>query len=471
MPFSPEVLRGTLLNVLQRLLDHLSATGLVDQNDLILVGYSGGADSTCLLHLLNQGGFNVIGAHLHHGQRADGDKEMALCEAFCQELDIPFVSGRADVPKMSKELKIGIEEAGRMARYNFLEQAARRLECAKIATAHTQTENVETILFNLIRGSGPSGLAGIPATRRNIVRPLLPFSRSETRSYCQDHGLWFHDDPNNDELQFSRARLRHRIVPEIELINPAAESAIARAASIFAEEDQFLNGAAAAALERAEMPLNGDLGFLTKDVEMAFGRRELESLPPVLFKRAVRLAVEALGESLDYSQTQLIAEGFTNGTNGSVTAEGGKVVAEWSADKLHIRHLQPTEPFRFKLTKPGETESEEFGWKISAYDAPNSQVQNSRTALRVEVSRSEIRGDLYFRSAQAGDEMQPLGFEGTRKLSDLLSEAKLTPAARVRLPVICDFLGPIWAPGVCLSHRINKNFSDEHVLVLSFEPI
>ncbi|MFO0045402.1 MAG: ATP-binding protein, partial [Armatimonadota bacterium] len=98
----------------------LTQTGLLKPGDRIVVGYSGGADSGCLLHLLKQSGYEVIAAHLHHGQRQAADKELKLCELQCNDWGIPFVSGKADVPTMSKHLKVGIEEAGRLARYNFL---------------------------------------------------------------------------------------------------------------------------------------------------------------------------------------------------------------------------------------------------------------------------------------------------------------------------------------------------------------
>lgn len=416
-------------------------------------------------------GVDFVAAHLHHGMRSEADKELALCEAFCRSLDVPFVSGRADVPRMTRELKIGLEEAGRMARYNFLSQAARRFECDLIATAHTGTDSVETILFNLVRGAGPSGLTGINASRGSLIRPLLPFKREETLAYCESEGLWFHNDPANEELDFSRARIRHRVAPELRLINPEFEAAILRSAAIIDEEDQFLNGAAASALERGELPINGPLGFLTKDAEVAFDRAAMGGLPPVLFKRACRLAFRALGAEIDFAQTEALAVGFSKSEAGSVTADGGDVVAEWDERVLHFRQLQPTEPFRFKLTCPGETESEEFGWKITAHQAPRSETRNERTAMRVEISIAKTQGELYFRSAQPGDVMQPLGFDGSRKLSDLLSEAKLTKAARSRLPIICDFVGPIWAPGVCLSHRIDKEPECERVLVLEFGPI
>ena len=244
--------KGTLSFVQERFHEHLQTTKLIAPRAKILVGYSGGADSTCLLHLLKECGYDVVAAHLHHGQRPEADKELKLCEAFCQELDVPFASGKADVPRMANDLKIGIEEAGRMARYNLLEQAARRLDCDLIATAHTLTDHVETVLLNLVRGTGPTGLTGIPAVRQNIVRPLLSFNREETTKYCLDRGLWFHNEPGNENVDFSRVRIRSRVTPELSAINPNFEQAIVRCANIIDEEDRFLNGAAAAALEQSD---------------------------------------------------------------------------------------------------------------------------------------------------------------------------------------------------------------------------
>ncbi|MEA2553176.1 MAG: tRNA(Ile)-lysidine synthase, partial [Fimbriimonadaceae bacterium] len=186
--------------MLERFRDHLEKTGLIPAGTRVLVGYSGGADSTCLLHLFHALQVDIVAAHLHHGQREEADTEQRLCEAFCTELGIPFVSGRGDVPRLAKDLKIGLEEAGREARYAFFRQAAFQTGCTLVATAHTLSDNVETILLNIARGSGLAGLAGIPEKRENIVRPLMIFAREETRAYCQDHGFWYHDDPANEDL-------------------------------------------------------------------------------------------------------------------------------------------------------------------------------------------------------------------------------------------------------------------------------
>lgn len=442
--------------MLDRFRRHLEKTGLIPPDARILVGYSGGADSTCLLHLLHEAGFSVVAGHLHHGQRSEADDELARCEAFADSMGIPFATGKADVPRMAADLKIGLEEAGRKARYAFFAQAAFRLDCGLVATAHTRDDLVETILLNLSRGCGLAGLAGIPERREQIVRPLLPFSRGETQQYCVERGLWFHNDPANSDLAFSRARIRHRVLPELRSINGGADEAITRLGTLASEEDRFLNGMAAAALEQSEIPLNAELRFLTIDCEVAFRRDQLESLPKVLFRRAIRLAAEALGGALSFDQTRLI--GHT--PSGSVTAEGGEVVCEWDAEQIGVRLTRPTEPFRYPLTVPGETLSDEFGWQFSVWTDSLTGTA-SRAALETEIPGACLKGPLYFRTAEAGDTLRPLGFSGTRKVSDLMSEARLTMAARRRIPIVCDLRGPLWIPGVCLDQRAQAQPGDE----------
>lgn len=449
----------------ERLAEHLEATGLIPPGARILVGYSGGADSACLLHLLAELGLDIVAAHLHHGMRPEADTEQKLCEATAENLGVPFATGRADVPRIAADLKLSLEEAGREARYNFFRQAAARLECDLIATAHTRDDHVETVLFRVARGTGIAGLAGIPSVRDGIVRPLLPFARAETRAYCESRGLWFHDDPANEDRANARVRVRLDVLPKLREINPAADEAISRLAHLAEEEDRFLDGAAAAALERAEIPLNGDLGFITRDVEIAFDRRMLDHLPHVLLRRAVRLVARTLGGEPDFDQTVAAL----SGEKGSVTLDGGELVLEWTADRLHARVLKPTTPFRYPLTLPGETESEEFGWRLVAYPADRAPEPPRRAALEVQIARSAAKGSLYFRGVAPGDAMRPLGFDGTRKLSDLLAEAGLTPAARARLPIVCDLVGPLWAPGVCLDERGRP--SEGGTIVLRLEPM
>ena len=452
----------------ERFRSHLESAGVIPTGARVLVGYSGGADSTALLHLLRSCGVDVVAAHLHHGQRPEAEEELMKCQKFAQSLEVPFMAGRADVPRMSAELGIGLEEAGREARYGFFREAAFGMDCSLVATAHTLTDNIETILLNIVRGTGLSGLAGIPERRENIVRPLLPFTREDTAAYCTKHRFWTHDDPANTDLAFSRSRIRNNVVPELKKLNPALDQAISRLATIADDEDRFLNGMAAAALEQAEIRLNGELRFLTDDVEMRFDRQRIVHLPPVLRKRAIRLACEALGAPLSFDQTQLAAAGVINAPSGSITSEGGEVVVEWNERAIDIRQLLPSTPFRYTITVPGETQSEEFGWQFTAFEAPPDGAELARASLAAALDSAQVKGPLHFRTMKPGDSMQPLGFNGRRKLSDLLSEAKLTQSARVRLPIVCDMVGPLWAPGVCLDERARPNASSTRVIMLRF---
>lgn len=449
---------------------HLRETGLISQGQRVLVGYSGGADSTCLLDLLVKAGVDVVAAHLHHGQRAEADLEQKLCQAFAEDLDVPFVTGRADVPRMALDLGMGLEEAGREARYAFFRQAAFGAQCHLTATAHTRTDSVESMVLHLCRGTGLTGLSGIPERRGEIIRPLLPFSREQTRAYCEAHGLWFHDDPANEDLNFSRARVRHRILPEMQAMNPSVEAALARLTTIVGEEDRFLNGMAAAALEQSEVDFDGSLRFLSLDSEIRFRRDSLTSLPPVLFKRSIRLVAEALGAQLDFDQTHLITRGVSATDRGSVTAEGGDVAITWSPELIEARRLYPDSPFRYPLTVPGETESEDFGWKFTVYPLDESRWKPARASMAVELNPRGFKGSLYFRTMEAGDQIQPLGFDGRRKLADLLSEAHLSETARRRLPIVCDMIGPIWAPGVVMAERVRPE-PGKPGLAIRFEAI
>ncbi|HRF59734.1 MAG TPA: tRNA lysidine(34) synthetase TilS [Fimbriimonadaceae bacterium] len=455
----------------ERFQEHLEASGLIPPGMRVLVGYSGGADSTALLHLLHACRVDLVAGHLNHGQRAEADEEEAKCEAFANELGVPFVSGRADVPLIAERFKIGFEEAGRQARYEFFRQAAAGLECPLIATAHTRDDHVETVLMHLTRGAGVAGLAGIPERNEAVIRPLLPFARTETREYCEALGFWFHDDPANEDLSFARTRVRLRVLPELRILNPEADAAIARLASMADEESRLIDGFAAAALEHAEIKLNGPLRFLTLDCEAAFQRELLALTPFALLRRAVRLVARVLGATLDHEQTTAVATGLVAGTIGSVTAEGGRVVLEWDLEKLHGRDLQPVEPFRYPLTVPGEVESPEFGWRLCAGPTDPAAYERPPRSLDVVVDAASVKGPPFFRSMADGDAMTPLGFAGTRKVAAILGEAGLTPAAKRRLPVVCDLVGPFWLPGLCLAERVKVSPQTSQALRLVLEPI
>jgi len=228
---------------------------------------------------------------------------------------------------------------------------------------------------------------------------------------------------------------------------------------------------AAAALEQSEKHLNGNLAFLTRDCEVAFHRTVLAALPLPLLGRALRLAVTATGGQLDFDQTRFLRDSVRTKPKGAITCEGGGVVVEWDAETIHVRQLLPVEPFRYPLMVPGEIESAEFGWRIIAQETEAKGFERPRGSLDVVVSLGSVSLPLHLRCIELGDKIVPLGMTGSRKLSDAVAEAGLTQAARRRIPVICDFKGPIWVPGIVIADRAKVCSPADRALRLVLEPI
>jgi len=239
---------------------------------------------------------------------------------------------------------------------------------------------------------------------------------------------------------------------------------------IVKEEDQFLNGVAGNLLGQAETPLNGKLAFLTRDVEFMVDRTMLLAAGTVLVRRAARLGAEFLGANLDFHQSETFADRLSADVDGSITATGGKVVIEWNSEYVHFRSLIVDAPFRFQLTVPGETIADAFGWQFTASSGVGLPLHRDRDSLEVILETGEVPGGLYFRSAEQGDRIQPMGMTGHKKIADLMSEAGLTLAARQRLPIICDMVGPIWVPGIAIDERVKVTDQPKRPIRLTFEP-
>jgi tRNA(Ile)-lysidine synthase len=452
-----------------RLADHIARHQLLQHGEQVAVGYSGGPDSTCLLILLKEAGYDVVAAHLHHSQRDEADAELAACERLAQEFEIPFLAGKADVPTIAALNKLGIEEAGRHARYEFFRQIALSLGGCKVATAHTLDDHVETILLNLARGAGPRGLAGIPVLREGIVRPLLFARRAESKAFCESRNLWTHDDPSNSDRSFARVRARFDVTPGFETLHERAFENASRSAEIAREEDALLDAWAVQTIASAAVEDDSPLAFLTRDVELRLLRSRLAEHPRALVRRCIRLLGEALGVEPDFAQTESIVEAVFREEKSSVTLEGGAVVIESSADEVLGRRLERPPQFRQPLTVPGETISDALGWRIAASETGSDPAREARSLWQV-ADASAIKGALYAKPFEPGDRMTPFGADSARKLQDLLTNAKVSGAAKARLPIICDMVGPIWVPGVSLAHRVRVTPDTARRLLLEFGP-
>ena len=219
---------------------------LIKENDSIVIGVSGGPDSICLLHILNELkdelNFKIYVAHINHMIRKEADEETEYVKSFCEKLGVECFIRKIDVIKIAKELKKGTEEIGRKIRYDFFEEVLQKTNSNKIATAHNSNDKVETILMNMLRGSGISGLKGIEANRDNkYIRPLIETERNEIEEYCKTNNLNPKIDKSNLDNIYTRNKVRNVVIPYIKKeFNPNIIKTINRLSEVATEENEYL---------------------------------------------------------------------------------------------------------------------------------------------------------------------------------------------------------------------------------------
>lgn len=220
---------------------------LIPPGSRVLCAVSGGADSMCLLHMLSQReDISLTAAHFNHQLRGEeSDRDEAFVRDVCARRNIPLTVGRGDVKAFSERESLSLEEGGRILRYAFLEGAAQTEDCGLIATAHNADDNLETMLLNLTRGTGLSGLAGIPPQRGNIVRPLLTTTRREIEEYLRLYSLPHVEDSTNADEAYSRNKMRRQVLPLLEEFNPALRKNSIDAIRYLRADNDYLNGMAA----------------------------------------------------------------------------------------------------------------------------------------------------------------------------------------------------------------------------------
>ena len=231
----------------QKILQTIKKYNLIENGDRLVIGVSGGPDSICLLHVLNELkkelNFKIYVAHINHMIREEADGETEYVKEFCENLGIECYIKRIDVVKIANNLKRGTEETGRQIRYEFFDEILEKTTSNKIATAHNNNDKVETILMNILRGSGSNGLKGIEAIRDGkFIRPLIEISREEIEEYCETNKLNPKIDKSNNENIYTRNKVRNVVIPYIKQeFNPNILKTINRLSDVATEESEYLN--------------------------------------------------------------------------------------------------------------------------------------------------------------------------------------------------------------------------------------
>jgi tRNA(Ile)-lysidine synthase len=434
-----------------RITDNICTKQLFKSGDTLIIGLSGGADSTALLDLLaTLPAFPVhlVAAHLNHCLRGvDSDTDEQFCRELAVHYKIPFESRRVDVKAVADKDSLNLEDAGRRARIDFFDDLSVRWQAAAVVLAHHADDQAETILMRLLRGSGMSGLAGIPwSNGRSYVRPLLDITRCEIEAYLTERNLKWREDASNRDTTFLRNRIRHELLPLLEGYNPSVRKTLATTAGIVSEEDALLE---AQTLQTAERVCLFTGGTATCSISL------LQSYPAALQRRLIRLMLSRLAGNLEHITHRHLENilRMCGATRPNLrTSLPQRLVAVKEYDRLVIKALDATAPEAVEITiaGPGSYQLPDgslLGIEISP--PPADPGSNPATAY---FDGERMPFPWHVRTFCPGDRIQPLGMSGRKKVKDIFIDEKVPRARRALTPLLFCGSELIWIVGLRTSH-------------------
>lgn len=433
----------TRKSVTAKMADIINKLYLPPQCRRVLCAVSGGADSVCLLHLLNENrerlGIELRAAHFEHGIRGgESLRDADFVKRLCERLDVELYTESGDTPAYAREMGMSMEEAARELRYAFLERAAGKLACDYIATAHNADDNAETVIFNLVRGSGARGLGGIPVQRGHIIRPLLSVTRQEIEAYLNENSIEHISDSTNLSDDYSRNLIRHQVLPVLKTINPGLVGSLCRTAALMRQDEDCLDAMARSFIEENA---RGD----------AVDCKALLSLHEALSSRVLRLMCP---RSLSAAHVKALMElaageglGFCDVSGLRVRREQGRLCfAPEEGGVLPERRLLPGETV--SLPEAGiQLKIEE-----TVYDGEIHDLFKT-----YPVKCESISGHLICSSRKPGDKISPQGRNCTKSLKSIFVEKKMTQRQRDLCPVIRDDKGVL----ILLGHAVDERCRPE----------
>ena len=447
------------------LLDAVAAAvkgeGMLPDGAAVLIALSGGADSMALLHAMRAlapaHGWRLAAAHLNHGLRGDeAERDEAFVQSWCARWNVPLHVKRADVAAEAAARGEGVEEAGRRIRYAFFEELCASHGYDRIATAHTASDNVETLLLHLARGSGVRGLGGIRPVLGRRIRPLLGVSREAIESYCRENDVPFVTDSTNFDTAYCRNLLRHEAVPALRRVNPRLEEAAARLARAARRDDDCLEALAAALYEEARL-----------------ARDDFAAAPLAAAHEALRLRVLRRIAGEEAEERHAAALDALLAVGGCVNLPGGRT-AVVTGGRLQIRPAVPPAavPYFAYPVRPGarcEICGRIYQFACISLEEYEKKKKIHKNLLKNTMNYDKIIGDLVVRQRLPGDAYHPMGRQGGKSLKKLFNEAKIPPESRDAVPVLCDSAGILLAYGCGCDERVRPDGNTRRFLIVTAE--
>jgi tRNA(Ile)-lysidine synthase len=465
----------------QRVLGYIREHHLVDAGQTMLVSVSGGQDSVCLLHLLNQLqpelGIKLHVAHLDHQLRGkESAADARYVARLAKSLGIPATVAKRDAAAYQKEHGLSLEEAAREVRYNFLAETAAAAGADAVAVGHTLDDHVETILLHLVRGTGTRGLRGLqPVTKRRvsgkdltIVRPLLTVRRDETGAYCTRFELKPRQDATNLSMEPLRNRVRLELLPLLQNYNSGIFEALQRTAQIAGDDITHLEEEAVRYWPKVA-DKQGDVIVLDK--------KALFKLPVSVRRYLLRQAIEtAAGDLKDIEARHIeeIMQAMDKPAGKQISLPYGLVFAVGYDRYLLGTDISPLNPFpvlagEYPLKIPGKTLIP--GWRIDARVVESAGLTTGDNGFSARFDFGCLAGKLTVRPRQRGDCFQPCGMQGTKKVAQYMLDVKIPYDRRNRVPILADDDGILWVVGYRIAERVKITGRTKKVLQLKFERI
>jgi len=458
------------MKLIDKARETINKYGMIVKDESLLVAFSGGPDSVCLLKVLSmlkeELKISLKSIYVNHQLRLDEiPLEIEFCKKFCNSLSIPLIVKSIDVINYSQKEKISKQEAARELRYKTFYETAFELNADKIVTAHTADDQAETLLIRLIRGSGPLGLSGIPPVRQKIIRPLIEVERSEIEAFIDANNLNFMFDSSNLSDRYLRNRIRNLIMPEIKKINPSAVKTIQRTADIYRSEERYFDAIVTKSMMKMISRKND------QSIELFIA--PLEITDPVIIRRILRRAIDATKglRGITFIHIEDIIKLIKTGKSGDrlYLPDNIRVIKSYSVLKITCEEPQRLTQHIFQET--GKVYLKEASMTLSCNLTDAKEIDNlgdsKKTAI---INADKITFPIFIRSRENGDYFYPLGFGKKKKLQDYFVDEKIPRDERDTIPLLINNNGDIiWVVGYRIDERYKLDKTVQKALKCSIE--
>ena len=437
----------------------------------VLIALSGGPDSVCLLNVLNnlkeELRLNLHVLYVDHGLRPEETPgEIEFSKVLCGKLNLPFITKSINVQSYAQEKGMNRQEAARELRYRAFEEAAIEINANKIAVGHTADDQAETILMRLLRGTGPTGLSGIPQVRGKIIRPLIEIQRKEIEQYLEEKKIDYIVDSSNLKKDYVRNKIRLSLMPLIKEINPNIIDTLSRTAAIFREEERYFE----VLVEKTSM----NLISRKTDSRIELFLTPLAAMEKIILRRILRRAIdETTGiRGINFVHIEDIVDLIKRGKAGDrlYLPQGIRAIMGYST--LILTSESPSKLNECTLKVPGEMVLKESGILICAtieeYQEPEDRdlisTLESRLSTFTVFDADRLIFPLTVRPRRKGDFFYPLGFGRKKKLQDFFVNEKVPRDERDAIPLIMSGDDIVWVVGYRADERFKVTNVTKRVL-------